>query len=720
DTSIKYKTRAPLKLLGPDEILLVPDALSTSRAPSLQPVWYSEQTLLDNEEEEKSTIIAVQPDRRQSIHKRLTIKSKQPILSTIQSDRNEDECLMKRRASTETLIPSSLTCPSPTTISSNTILNDSGKENRNLSIILKVEAPVCVLPLDQHEDSFSRLEKQFNEECFGSLSDRMSSRARASVLEPTESEEKPMLTRSQTFSVSSSSENDSSTTSNLNKSMAKNEKELCVSPSSSELDPRPSEIIEQLSSDIHLQQKEESNGDKEEASCFPLPHLTPTNSNDTLQLTTITPVDIINASTTSLYCYSPRKVFEQKLEAITSITNNEDEQARSSSSVVYNIEEGEDSAGTITLNTLLSNSFMAQDDDGADVSRVSSCHSEKVASNVHHQVSSTSDHDENITGHTAIFSSNENSHLNTENQQEKSDEGDKSLNIIQTIDSELFLKSEQNENEEDGEEDGNFSFELEQFPTNAQNSNGIDQQEEHRQSSVTALPLPPAMCERAPTSADVAYRALLKQPTPRTSLVTSSMSPLARAYGSIQCVVNERNDDGSTTSSTHGESMQSEESFDSEENVLESSKTESSLNDKHNSFLGSMLSKEYTYNPPSRPSSGTKNDALVVEESVQSIVVQSSDDTRHSICSTKSTSLSPMVSNEMPILQLSLAESSPSPSPPVTKIASPQSSTTRREQQGATLTPQTGLHPLYSSTPSRQMITINLVDDEQLTTVARV
>ncbi|CAF1314435.1 unnamed protein product, partial [Didymodactylos carnosus] len=523
DSSITNRTRTPLKLLGPDEIPLIPDA-PTNRAPSLQPVWYSEQTLIDNEEVEEEQASTMTFGQRQSSQRRQTIKPEQPILTGVRSAQNEDEYLIKITITTPT-ISSSSHCSSPTTVSSNSMLNDSSKENRNLPMVLEAEPAVCVQQVSQHEDSFSRLEKQFNEECFGSLNDRTS---HCAVLKPVGSEEMSLLTRSQTYSVFPSIEHDILTASDFDKSTVKNEKQLSTTSLSLAFDSRWSQSIELLTTATCEQQKEEElNEGKEEMPCSSYNHLTPINSNDALQLTAITPADIINTWTTSTLAYtSPRKMFAQTLEAIVSMKTG-DEQAKSTSLVVCNTEEDNDKTTTRISYMPTLNSLTTQNLDGVDNSCDISHNSEKVSGEANQQINLSLNDDQNLIQHIVPFShkndKNESSYHDNENTQEKSD--DESLNIIQTIDSELLMRSEQNDKEEeDGEDDANFSFELEQFPSSAQSPNSADQQQQ-RQSS---LSLPPAMCERPPTCADVAYRALLKQPTPRTSLVTNSMSPLAR------------------------------------------------------------------------------------------------------------------------------------------------------------------------------------------------
>lgn len=99
--------RTPLKLLGPDEVPLDASVatttttttdMNTSRQTSLQPVWYTEQTIVDDNNSVKSP-------------------ARQSVLPTIESNSPEVEQdpLLERQSSTFTLDPQ--------------ILNDSEKEN---------------------------------------------------------------------------------------------------------------------------------------------------------------------------------------------------------------------------------------------------------------------------------------------------------------------------------------------------------------------------------------------------------------------------------------------------------------------------------------------------------------------------------------------------------------------------------------------------------------
>ncbi|CAF3482057.1 unnamed protein product [Rotaria sp. Silwood1] len=138
------QTRTPLKLLAPDEIpidtSIAPTITMTtennpSRQQSLQPVWYTEQTIVDDNNEQ-NIISIIQEQQRNSIQSpchhhneltRLTLPTIESNSPEIEDEIIEKETLsnrpsLMRKSSTFTIEQqSSINIPSP--------LNESEKEN---------------------------------------------------------------------------------------------------------------------------------------------------------------------------------------------------------------------------------------------------------------------------------------------------------------------------------------------------------------------------------------------------------------------------------------------------------------------------------------------------------------------------------------------------------------------------------------------------------------
>ncbi len=123
------QTRTPLKLLAPDELPMDTSTatttttttdINTSRQTSLQPVWYTEQTIVDDHTEQQRNS-AKSPNHRLDLTR--------STLPTIESNSPEmdNEPLLMRKSSTFTLEPQ----PSA--------LNDSEKENDLNTIMTSIQ-----------------------------------------------------------------------------------------------------------------------------------------------------------------------------------------------------------------------------------------------------------------------------------------------------------------------------------------------------------------------------------------------------------------------------------------------------------------------------------------------------------------------------------------------------------------------------------------------------
>jgi hypothetical protein len=128
--SFPKATRTPLKLLAPDEVPMDTTATATDINASLQPIWYSEQTIVDDhpvQQEDIASIIQEQQQKGRSLLPRTTLST---ILSESPSITDEEalpnQPLLMHKSSTFT-IESSTMVDSP--------LNDSEKENTTNQIV---------------------------------------------------------------------------------------------------------------------------------------------------------------------------------------------------------------------------------------------------------------------------------------------------------------------------------------------------------------------------------------------------------------------------------------------------------------------------------------------------------------------------------------------------------------------------------------------------------
>jgi hypothetical protein len=134
------QTRTPLKLLGPDEVPLDTSVatttttdINTSRQQSLQPVWYTEQTIVDDNIEQQQQRTSVKsPNQRLDLTR--------STLPTIQSNSPEieDEIIEKPPLSTRSSLmrkSSTFTIEHQPSINIPSSLNESEKEN-NLNTII--------------------------------------------------------------------------------------------------------------------------------------------------------------------------------------------------------------------------------------------------------------------------------------------------------------------------------------------------------------------------------------------------------------------------------------------------------------------------------------------------------------------------------------------------------------------------------------------------------
>jgi hypothetical protein len=128
------QTRTPLKLLAPDEVSLDTSVatttttdINTSRQQSLQPVWYTEQTIVDDNIEQQQ-----QRNSVKSPNQRLDLT--RSTLPTIQSNSPEieDEIIEKPPISTRSSLirkSSTFTIEHQPSINIPSSLNESEKEN---------------------------------------------------------------------------------------------------------------------------------------------------------------------------------------------------------------------------------------------------------------------------------------------------------------------------------------------------------------------------------------------------------------------------------------------------------------------------------------------------------------------------------------------------------------------------------------------------------------
>lgn len=140
--------RTPLKLLAPDEVPMDTSVstatdVNTSRQASLQPVWYTEQTIVDDQ-----NAIPSSPTRRLNLTRSPlpTIASNSPDVVVIQDEIIEKEPLLQQKSSTFTLEPHE------------SILNDSEKENNVQHMITSTQKDPTRHPTEPSDESFRALE----------------------------------------------------------------------------------------------------------------------------------------------------------------------------------------------------------------------------------------------------------------------------------------------------------------------------------------------------------------------------------------------------------------------------------------------------------------------------------------------------------------------------------------------------------------------------------
>ncbi|CAF2144928.1 unnamed protein product [Rotaria magnacalcarata] len=155
------QTRTPLKLLGHDEIPtdtnLIPTVAvenSPSRQTSLQPIWYTEQTIVDdNYESQRSSV------KSPCHHNELTRSTLATIPST--SPEIEDEIIVKELLINQPSLmrkSSTFTIEQQTSINIPSALNESEKENDYNAIMTSTQQPAKRRPTEPSDESFRALE----------------------------------------------------------------------------------------------------------------------------------------------------------------------------------------------------------------------------------------------------------------------------------------------------------------------------------------------------------------------------------------------------------------------------------------------------------------------------------------------------------------------------------------------------------------------------------
>ncbi|CAF1588809.1 unnamed protein product [Adineta ricciae] len=144
--SFQKQTRTPLKLLATDEVPMDTTATTTDINASLQPVWYTEQTIVDEQHgQHEDTASIIQEQQGKSLLPRSTlppIQSESPVESEEIEELSNQPSLM-HKSSTFTIEPS-INVDSP--------LNDSEKENA-----LTGDTTNAAIP--PSDDSFRALEQ---------------------------------------------------------------------------------------------------------------------------------------------------------------------------------------------------------------------------------------------------------------------------------------------------------------------------------------------------------------------------------------------------------------------------------------------------------------------------------------------------------------------------------------------------------------------------------
>jgi len=140
--SFPKQTRTPLKLLAPEEVPL--EASPVSREPSLQPVWYTEQTIVDEQHQfEKEGV-----NHSRSILP--TIESQSPALEPAENEELPSQPSLMRKSSTFTLEPQA-------SLDFGSQMNDSEKENDS-NIITSTQTDPTRHPTAPTDESFRALE----------------------------------------------------------------------------------------------------------------------------------------------------------------------------------------------------------------------------------------------------------------------------------------------------------------------------------------------------------------------------------------------------------------------------------------------------------------------------------------------------------------------------------------------------------------------------------
>ncbi|CAF2889615.1 unnamed protein product [Rotaria sp. Silwood2] len=119
------KTRTPLKLLGPDEIPIDSTITTNDINASLQPVWYTEQTIVDDHHVQQEDNISTIQDKSRTTLTRSTlplIQSESPSISEDDELPSSNQPSLMHKSSTFTIEPS---------MNVDSQLNDIEKENLN-------------------------------------------------------------------------------------------------------------------------------------------------------------------------------------------------------------------------------------------------------------------------------------------------------------------------------------------------------------------------------------------------------------------------------------------------------------------------------------------------------------------------------------------------------------------------------------------------------------
>jgi hypothetical protein len=129
-----HQTRTPLKLLAPDEVPMNTSIATTttdtnnSRQQSLQPVWYTEQTIVDDVNEQRNSISSPNHHRHDLLRSALpTIESNSPEIEDEQEPVPNKPILMRKS--------STFTIENQPSINIPSALNESEKEN-DLDVII--------------------------------------------------------------------------------------------------------------------------------------------------------------------------------------------------------------------------------------------------------------------------------------------------------------------------------------------------------------------------------------------------------------------------------------------------------------------------------------------------------------------------------------------------------------------------------------------------------